>query len=276
MTDQPVDADTPGRDATPQEEAHVRALLASLRDDDIPMPPEVWTRLAAVVAQERRSGDDGPAPGSAPTPLDTSPDHPGATVHRLAPVAARRRSALRWLPGAAAAVVVVALGAAVVHGAALSGGASSSAGAAASESSQALSDTAQGGTTGTGGVRTESTSGTAYTSAGLAAQVGALVASTTRSTAAAPAVPTDHAASVQPSGALLLAGPTLAACLTQLVDRSGVAALAVDRGSYDGRTADVLVLPTTGDARSLDVYVLVPGCTAANAEVMRFARIPRP
>ena len=48
-------ADTPGPDATPEQDADVRALLAFLRDEPVEMPPEVELRLYAVLAEERRS-----------------------------------------------------------------------------------------------------------------------------------------------------------------------------------------------------------------------------
>ena len=47
-------------------------------------------------------------------------------------------------------------------------------------------------------------------------------------------------------------------------------------GTYEGKPADVVVIPTANDETQLDVWVLAPGCTATNADVFTFARIARP
>lgn len=318
MTDNDGFADTPGREATPEEEARVAALLAGLSDDDLPMPDHVWSRLSAVIAEEhvaatarRLSGD--PAALADEASADGSTAAPTATVSVLPTAEERgRRGAPRWLLPAAAAVVVL-LGGALVKGidvgsSTTAGGASfSSAEAAAAPSTAPSADRLPVPTT-----SSETRSGKAYTKDGLAAQARALVGYTfnlarpnvatgsfTADAAGTPSDSTPKSASgsaVAPlptsSGALsnsgtgtstgttaagsLLAGTSLAACLIQLTGTTTSGAVAVDRGTFEGKPADVVVVPTDGDPTHLDVWVLAPGCTRTEAQVLSFARIARP
>ena len=172
MTENDGFADTPGRDATPEEEARVTAMLASLRDDDVPMPDHVWSRLSAVIAEEhvaattrRISGEPGALSDAAearttPAPLATVSVLPG-------PEGRRRRGAPRWLLGAAAAAVVVLLAGGLVKG--LGTGASSSSGGSVADAAAAPSVVA-------GSASAESHSNTAYTKTQLPAQASSLVA----------------------------------------------------------------------------------------------------
>ena len=320
MTDNDGFADTPGREATPEEEARVAALLRSLSDDDLPMPDHVWSRLSAVIAEEhvaatarRLSGDPGALADEASA--DGSSVAPTATVSVL-PTAEerRRRGAPRWLLPAAAAAVVVLLGGALVKG--IDVGSSTTAGSASLSSAEAVAGGAPAAAPSDDRAplptaSRESRSGTAYTKDGLAAQAGKLVhqyfllplptgspvssamgtdqgsvsAATPKSaggSASAPAPTSSGAFSIGDSGTgttaagSLLAGTSLAACLTQLTGTTTSGAVAVDRGTFEGKPADVVVVPTDGDPTHLDVWVLAPGCTRTEAQVLSFARIARP
>jgi hypothetical protein len=55
----------------------------------------------------------------------------------------------------------------------------------------------------------------------------------------------------------------------------GVVPLVVDHGTFEGKPADVVVVPTEGDATTVDVYVLQPGCATAVPLVFELATIPR-
>ena len=66
MTDRTPDgvADTPGPDATPEQDSDVRALLAFLRDQPMEMPPDVAARLER--RHSRRNGVRRAPPGPPP------------------------------------------------------------------------------------------------------------------------------------------------------------------------------------------------------------------
>ena len=266
--------ETPGRAATPDEEAYVRALLGSLRDDDLPMPEDVWTRLQAVIAEERRSQGPRHLAGT-PTALgdDADPVSAQSTIVPVADLASRRtrRMPLGWMVGAAAAVVVVLLGGGVVVG--TMGGGSSSGGASNASSAPEVAGVSN--LVGTA-VTSETRSGTAYTRGSLATQVttslAAMSSAKDASTGSAPATGSVTAAGQKP----LLEGAALTACLTALTGTSTASAILVDRGTWAGADVDVIVLPTTGDATSIDVYVVHPTCTASSADIVQFSRLHRP
>ena len=266
--------ETPGRAATPDEEAYVRALLGSLRDDDLPMPEDVWTRLQAVIAEERRSQGPRHLAGT-PTALgdDADPVSAQSTIVPVADLASRRtrRMPLGWMVGAAAAVVVVLLGGGVVVG--TMGGGSSSGGASNASSAPEVAGVSN--LVGTA-VTSETRSGTAYTRGSLATQVTTSLAAASSakdaSTGSAPATGSVTAAGQKP----LLEGAALTACLTALTGTSTASAILVDRGTWAGADVDVIVLPTTGDATSIDVYVVHPTCTASSADIVQFSRLHRP
>jgi hypothetical protein len=315
------DTDTPGPEATAEQDAAVRSLLGLLRPDDLPMPEDVVRRLDATLAEERRAAAS--APVGAPLTATSDPDTDWVAPVTVLPVGedrARRAGptrTLRILGAAAAAVVVVALGYSVLgHG--LGAGTSTSASSAESSGPSAASDTAAG--------TVIRASGTAYTAATLAAQVDSLVAgaraagpvpaapsidsagsesasraSGQAATAATPGPTSAGATSTGPTGTgpqstgptsspLTAAAPaagvgspgpdyrltetTLAACVSQLTGVADVTALVVDHGTFAGKAADIVVLPTPDDPTTLDVWVLAPGCTATSADVIHFARIP--
>ena len=264
--------DTPGPEATPQQDADVRALLAFLRDEPAEMPADVAARLDAVLAEERRAaaarGAGGPLDGSAGgtgsgsatpvapvTVLPTRPERRGPSTRTLA-----------VLGGVAAAVL------AVVGGVALLGGA----GGGSSSSSTA---------SGVAGSTTRiSASGTAYAPATLTAQVTALVAAVRAEggvdAQATPATPS--AATPAPFGAATggtahpapLTADAAAGCVRALTDGASSTALAVDSGSYQGQPAVVVVIPTKGDPTSLDVFVVRPDCGPGSTTIREFRHIP--
>jgi hypothetical protein len=282
MTDGPteVSRDDVEPEATPEQEAYVTALLSSLRADDPPMPEYVVARLDAVLAQERLTS--AAAPGRPAAALESAPDQVPLASVTVLPTASelpsQRRSPLargvRILGGLAAAVVLVVGGNAVITGNLGGSSSSTSAGGApagvgdASTSMVALQD-----------------SGTAYTKASLSSQATALAAraqaspqlvtgsvSSAASGSGLPAVPSPGTA--EERKALTQAG--LPSCVEQLSGRPGVVPLAADTGTYDGRPALVVILPTDRDPTSLDVWVIGPVCTATTADLYEFRRIPVP
>ena len=58
-----------------------------------------------------------------------------------------------------------------------------------------------------------------------------------------------------------------------LTDGDGTVALAVDAGTWTGKDALMVILPTKGDATSLDVIVVTRDCSP---NFLTFQRIPRP
>lgn len=75
--------------------------------------------------------------------------------------------------------------------------------------------------------------------------------------------------------ARLASGPALAECVGALND-GPVTPVAVDLASWQGNPAVVIVLPTPGDPASVDAWVVGPECAQADAQVLYFARAPRP
>lgn len=287
--------DTPGPEATPEQEAFVRGLLGSLAADDPAIPDHVAARLDGVLAEERRrgaapaagalaaarageDGDDavtGPATGSATGTADGAAT---GTVTVL-PVPERRGPGLRGfrlVAGIAAAAVVVVGGAALV----VRGGSSTS------------SDTASlAGGASAPAVALQST-GTRYVAAELATQARALVTAARQYSGAdqgeeGPVTATDDgqapevgAASSPPTtdaaAAGLLTRTTVADCLEQLTGHPGTEPVAIDQATYDGSPADVIVVPSDDDPGALDVWVVGPGCTRQEADMLAFQRIPAP
>jgi hypothetical protein len=79
-----------------------------------------------------------------------------------------------------------------------------------------------------------------------------------------------------PAGARRLAsGPALAECVAALAD-GPVTPLAVDLATWEGDPAAVILLPTPDDPATLDLWVVAPDCSAADAKVRYFARLARP
>lgn len=264
-------ADTPGPEATPEQDADVRALLSLLRDEPLEMPSHVRSRLDAVIAEERRTAAvAGAGAGAAPSGDEASDGGPGP-VAPVTVLPARNRGpstrAFRIVGGLAAAALVVLGGVTVLHGTV--GGSSSSSSA---ETSSAAGGGAVDAATGTA----VTASGVRYSRATLAVQAAALVAA---ARAGSPA--TDRTAAV-PSPATVegktyaaaLTADTAASCVRALTENDGSTAVAVDSGSYDGQPAIVVVVPPPDAPGSLDVFVVKPGCGADTADLLEFQRIP--
>ena len=295
-------ADTPGPDATAEQDADVRALLGALRDADVPMPDDVWARLQAVIAQERRTAPVVGAFGGAAAPddADVAADAvPGFAPITVLPTSQERggggsRSLLRWVAVAAAAVVVLGGGYTILRG---SIGSSSSTTAASAGSAMPAPESSKGAAL--------TTSGTAYTSAALRSQARALAAAALGASRSADAVPSAAGAPAPtPSGAglgataasaprdasvgrvttgtysnqalraLAPSGALLSACIDQFAGKPGVQAIAVDVGTFNGQPALVLVFPSVDDPASLDVFVVPASCRATDS--VQLVRIPRP
>lgn len=73
----------------------------------------------------------------------------------------------------------------------------------------------------------------------------------------------------------LSGGKPLAECVAALIDGPGTP-LSVDLATWQGRPAAVILLPTPDDPATLDVWVVGPGCSTADAQVLHFARVARP
>jgi hypothetical protein len=268
--------ETPGPEATPEQEAHVAALLGSLRADDPEIPEHVAARIDGVLAELRRTEPVPLAGLAGAVPLADSEDSDRAATGAGAdatvlPMPRRESSTsrtFRWVAGAAAAVVVLGGGAAVLSGA-LGGGATSG-------SSVTAADSASGG----GPVPLRST-GTDYSSDALAAQAQSLVAEaakggTTTPEIAPEATPDTAAtdASGSPDARTLLTSASVAACLEQLTGAPGATPVAIDQGTYEGKPADVVVLPSPDDPQRLEVWVIGPGCTRESVQLYEFRTIP--
>ena len=80
----------------------------------------------------------------------------------------------------------------------------------------------------------------------------------------------------------LSTGAALSGCVSAIADDPDTPAvelptpLVVDIASFQGRPATVIVLPTPQDADRLDVYVVGPECSPADAKLLHFARVSRP
>lgn len=278
LPDDRTGPDTPGPEATPEQEAYAVGLLASLRADDTEIPDHVAARIDGVLAELRRTepvaaGAAGALVDSDDAAISTAAPALGGEATVLPLPTARRESGttrtFRWVAGAAAAVIVVAGGAAVIRGA--------SNGSSTSGASLAAGDASSGGRN-PAPIRS---SGTSYSSAELASQATALVASVSQGEQpeVAPATPEPaqtEGTGEQPAARSLLSPDTLSACLEQLTGAPGASPVAVDQGTYEGKPADVVVLPSPDDPQRLEVWVIGPGCTRENVQMYEFRTIPVP
>ena len=303
MTERTPDgfADTPGPDATPEQEADVRSLLAFLRDEPVEMPPEVERRLYAVLAEERRSAA---AVGGAPSAAsaddrarDTSAWTAPVTVLPARSTSARRGPSMRVLQvvgGLAAAALVVVGAVNVLGGIGSSGSSTSTSAGAASSSAGSVAGAAPEAAGGT----VVTASGTAYAKSTLATQVLALTAaartpaklSTADAATPAPSAPSAPSASSAAQGTQSTVGATTsgstayrsamqslqapgaaAACVNALTAGETSDALAIDAGTFAGKPALVVVVPTQGDPSTLDVFVVPLDCSPSFVD---FERVP--
>ncbi len=292
----PDDAGTPGPEATPDDDVFVRGLLASLRDDDPPMPDDVVRRLDAVLAEERRSAPSAAVAAAGglsavpDLPDDAGPEAPAAlpgNVTVLPTGEARRRGpstkSFRWIGGIAAA------GAAVVGLSVISGGLGGLGGGGAS------SDTAAGGSPYQNSLIQDSN--TAYSSSQIEQQAETLVEKavskapletvTPQTPATAPSADptTSPETTIEPTSTALSASPTqraeaaaitpedLPGCIDQLTEGQGGEPVLVDQGTYNGKDAALIVLPS--DDGAFDVWVVAAGCDSDTAEVLDFRRVTR-
>jgi len=300
-------ADTPGPEPTPEQDAEVRSLLAFLRDEPVEMPLEVELRLYAVLAEERRTAATGA--GAPAVPVEASDGERRSGAPALAPVTVlparrdRRGPSTRVLQvvGGLAAAAVVVIGVVTVLGNHPAGSFSASSAAGGSSAANAAPSPGDAGATGT----RLTASGTGYTKAALQTQVAGLVAAARTSVQGAAAAGTPGAAPT-PAGTLAqpqVAGTTArvasltpapapapastfvlrnalaslqapgaaAACVARLTGGDGSTALAIDVGTYAGKPALVVVIPTAGHPASLDVFVVTPDCSPTFLE---FERLP--
>lgn len=285
MTDPTIGGftDTPGPDASADQDADVRALLAFLRDEPMEMPPEVAARLDAVIAEERRTS--ALAAGSASATADATDASPfsHASVTVLPTPEERRGPSLRAFKvvGGIAAAALVVVGGVTLAGS-LGGGSSSqstSAGASAASAGGDASGTAI------------SASGTQYSTVSLASQATALVARSTPgapgAAATVPALPSPESTSALTSGGdtatrsatgatlqpMALALDKAASCVTTLTDGDGSTAVAIDSGTYNGKAALVVVVTDPEDPAALRVFVTGPDCSP---DFLQYQQIAKP
>jgi len=284
--------DTPGPDATLEQDADVRALLAFLRDEPVEMPPEVELRLYAVLAEERRSAAAvvGATPTASSADEESTAGGGWTAPVTVLPVRAERRGpsmrAFTVVGGLAAAAVVVVGAVNLLGGMNLSGGSSSSAGAASSSAGSV----AGAGPEAAGGQAVVTASGTAYAKSTLATQVLALTAAarTPARVATADAATPAPAASASGTDSTLgtaasastayrlaiqaLQTPgSAAACVNRLTAGETSDALAIDAGTFAGKPALVVVVPTSGDPSTLDVFIVPLDCSPSFVD---FERVP--
>jgi hypothetical protein len=286
-----IEGDSEGPEATAEQEAFVSGLLGSLRRDDPPLPDDVLRRLDAVLAEERRTGapalvalpggsddesdDSGRGAGSAPVSL---PDNVS-----VLPTAAERRGptsrSFRVLGGLAAAAVLVVGGSVVINNGSLGGSSDSSGGATAA-------------------LAVVQDSNTAYSSKGFSDQAkelarkvpsaesdGGSPVSAPESTDPAPptAETTDTASTVAPSStsqATASAEPVTPErallCTREISAGTVTEPLLVDQGTYDGKDAEIYVLPSVDEPGQYDIYVVAAGCTTDSFELFTLQRVTRP
>jgi hypothetical protein len=290
VTDRPDDLpgladlpDTPGPEATPEQEAFVASLLGSLRADDPAMPEDVVRRLDAVLAQERLASAAAPAAAASLAPdadADAAPASLPDNVSVL-PTRSERRGpstrSFKLVTGIAAATVLVA-GAAAVSSGVLGGGGGDASSGGAPVAAAVIQD-----------------SGTAYSSQSLDTQAERLVAKAysagdsggelaPEATAqASPSTPdprvTATGAATEPGTApapVPLTAEALDGCIDRITEGDGGDPLLVDQGSYDGRAAIVIVLPALDVERAVDVWVVTAPCDATTGDVVDFRRVDAP
>lgn len=236
--------------ATSELLAGVPAILSSVAD--APIPAEVTARVVAAIEREQiaRGGAPYEVPANVPAGDTSSPGRQA--------VGLRRRFGARLGAGLLGAAAVFGGGYLVVSGA-LGGGAADSPSAAEAEQAPAVG----GGATGTSEVPADAP--LSYSAATLDDDVIRLLAMTPYSVDASRSVQGPDGEIGEPDDVATKARACVAA--TERRAGSTAAPLAVDLGTYDGRGAVVIVLPTanSGDgAAPVDVWVLGTGCLGAD------------
>ncbi len=272
--------------------AWVAEALASLRADDPPLPDDVAERIdralavlgPADVLPAGAGTWDAAATSSSVAAEDDDQDRASATV---VPIAARDRRAgspgpwgHRLLLGGVAAAAALVLGGLGTVAVVRNSGSSST-------DSPGVSAEADG--VGAGHERTRYVaSNQDYTSATLDTTAQAVLAASTTPLDSGPGgTPAPPATSVPgtSSPAVASSPPSLVlraatdrptgSCVDSLAGAVGVDPLLVDEARYEQRPAYVVVIPTTGEAGTVDVWVVARTCTAGNEGVLAFARIAR-
>ena len=248
-------------------DARVTAALQGLPEPAL--PADLPDRLAAALAREGR--------GSA-TGVTTLP-------------AARSRRPARWLPAAAAAVLVLGGGAyALTQVRAGSDGSSDSSAAAGTAASAAPLVRNSTGTDYSGRTDLAAAVPRLLTGAAVSAMAPAPAAGaggsggpahsdsskvTTGTTGGSGSVAGPMRAAGADPLARLRTDPGLADCLAAVLpaDDPSVRPLALDYAQFRGHPALVIVLPGTSE-KSLDVFVVGPGCSRADDRVLFYASVP--
>lgn len=269
-------------------------VTAALRRLPVPpVPADLGPRLDAAfaaagppeLAQRRVPGGPPPTDDAAERPAGSPAAPPAAPA--VAPTATvtplpRRRATPSWLPGAAAAVLVLAAG---VFGLSQLGGGGDDAETASAPAGGAVSD-------GAGSTAADALAGVAVNASGrdygtdpaaLAQALPAVLAGDAgpRTAAARPpgaASAPAPAAPLSTPGLERLRDPAgLASCLSALLPPGdeAVRPLALDYAAYDGQPALVVVLPAT-EPTKVDVFVVGAGCAASNDATLFFTRLDRP
>lgn len=245
-------------------EFRVRAHLAGC--------PECTTRLASVAGV--RVALAGATVETMPASVAARIDASLAAAELLPPVVdrpeVRTGRKIRWRPsggllagGAAASIVLLLFGALVLGALRDGGGSRGGSNAGAAKSATGPQARAPGVVSASGRNYNAKTLHTAV--AELLSRPGALVSGSAR------------AAGDAKAGAAQLPDPVaLDRCVAELAGRPGVSPLAVDLGRYAGRPAQVVVLPEAGRSPLLDVWVVRPGCTRGDPQLLYFTRLPRP
>ncbi|HVQ18014.1 MAG TPA: hypothetical protein VMT27_03135 [Actinomycetes bacterium] len=260
----------------------VSQLLGSLPTPA--MPGDVSQRLADALSQAGAEANAALSPDAIEEPAAAP------TVVPLEAAPSRRQSgwAGRGLGVAASVAAVLFLGALVVPSLMNSGnnGDNTSASGATDElgtaDASAKPDLAQ---------FAASRTGTNYRTAAIEQQVVQLVAHTsTDSASLVPAATGEPAATPQVSptdgssksyqqalrGAMATDPAAAQACLEQYLDVVGVAPLAIDIGTFQGKPAAVIVLRNLDHTDHADVYVVDPTCTGPDAVMLFYASVPLP
>ena len=275
-----IDED-PAAELTPEQMALLTEALAEVRflaSDESPsgvsspssnIPPDVWMRISACLEAE------------------------SATRHpRLASVT-QLRPRRRWLPAiaaAAVAVIAVGVGATVIRPAAVtvadapaaapvpatnvSADARKSAAPAdaAALSAQVSATPMVGGAAPTTRsmimpTRMLMSSGTQYTSTQLDTQIDGLLSQVGATTPELiSAMPTPDAVTTVGTTGFTADLTALRDCITGIMHSHSASALIVDRATFDGGDAGIVIVP---EAAQIDVWVVRPECTATSPNVVR-------
>jgi hypothetical protein len=231
--------------------------------------------LTDVRGMLRRAGEVTPVPDDVVRRLDDAlfaaagGPATATAAATVTPITRRPPRNTRIVQVAAGVVLLLALGAvgfSVVQGSG-SGSADSATSAAGGAAEKGADNGAPERAAASGGYPVTE-SGRDYTRESLRAAVPDLV----RGLVAASAPAQADAESRQGAGRLL-SGPPLAACVANLA-QGRVTPLAVDAASFDGKPATIIVLPTAGDASTVDVYVVAPDCPEGT--FVAWQRVPRP